>query len=101
MAKIVFSDFQAADRKLCLLLALQAAAGYTANHFLLHTFLDSMAHVTSHDGVKTDLLWLEQQRLVTTEAVGDVMKATITTLGMDAANGRTTIVGVKRPMPGE
>lgn len=101
IAKGTFAKFQAEDRKLCLLLALQSAAGYSANHFLLHTFLDSMAHVVSHDVVKNDLQWLQDQDLVELAVEGDVTKATITTRGVDCANGRTAIVGVKRPMPGE
>ena len=100
-SKGAFAKFQAEDRKLCLLLALQSAAGYTANHYLLHTFLGSMAHVASHDSVKNDLQWLEEQGLVDLTVDGDVTNAKITTRGLDCANGRTIIVGVKRPMPGE
>jgi transcriptional regulator CtsR len=99
--KGTFAKFQAEDRKLHVLLILENAAGYTANHELLHMFLDKLAHVVSHDVIKNDLLWLEEQRLLDVTTEGDLMTATITRRGLDAANGRTMVVGVKRPMPGE
>ncbi len=96
-----FANFQTEDRRLCLLLALQSAAGYTANHYLLHSFLEQVAHVVSHDVVKSDLVWLAEQGLLVTSVEADIIKAKLTTRGIDCANGRTTVPGVKRPMPGE
>lgn len=96
-----FAKFQAEDRRLHILFALENAAGYTINHVLLQTHLDNVAHVVSHDVVRNDLQWLEEQGLVVLTVDGSVTSAKITTRGVDCANDRTVIVGVKRPMPGQ
>ena len=95
-----FSDFQTEDRRLCLLLALAQATGYKSNHILLHSFLDSVGHSVSHDQVKTDLQWLNEQGLLTSTTVVDVFIPTITQRGQDVARGFAHVPGVKRPMPG-
>lgn len=100
MSKINFAQFQQEDRRLCLLLALEQAAGYEANHFLLNQFLDSVGHNISHDLVITEGQWLAEQSLLNIKAIGDSHIFTLTTKGVDCANGRTIVHGVKRPMPG-
>ena len=95
-----FAQFQQEDRRLCMLLALEQAAGYEANHFLLNQFLDSVqGHNISHDLVITEGQWLAEQGLVTAKQVGDAHIFKLTTKGVDCANGKTTVHGVKRPMP--
>ncbi len=95
-----FAQFQQADRRLCLLLALEQAAGYEANHFLLHQFLDFNGHNVSHDLVITEGQWLAEQGLLTIKTMQDSHIFTLTTKGVDCANGRTIVHGVKRPLPG-
>jgi hypothetical protein len=96
-----FADFQTSDRRLTLLLALENAAQYKANQFLLNRYCDTLGHSVSLDATRTDLAWLAEQGLVTTEAAQGVMVATLTQRGMDVANARTEVPGVARPAPGQ
>ncbi len=88
------------DRRLSLLLMLAETPGYRANAFLLR---DAIAEVYGHDAsidqVKTDVAWLAEQGLVSQTITGEVVMAALTARGVDAAAGRATVPGVKRPMP--
>ena len=96
-----FEQYQREDRRLTLLLALEGAAQYRANHYLLHRYCERLGHSVSHDTIKTDLRWLEEQQLLQLEDMGDVIVATATTRGIDVANARTVVPGVARPQPGQ
>ena len=96
-----FEDFQRKDRRLVILLALEGAAQYKANHFLLHRWCEQMGHSVSQDQVMSDLAWLSEQGLLTVEEAKDVTVATITQRGLDVANARTEVPGVARPAPGQ
>lgn len=88
------------DRRLSLLLVLKETPGYSANAFLLRDAIDSIyGHAASIDQVRTDIAWLAEQALVTSRTAGDVMLATLTARGADAAAGRAQVPGVKKPMP--
>ena len=88
------------DRRLSLLLVLAETPGYSANAFLLRDAIDSIyGHSASIDQVRTDIAWLAEQQLVTSRSTGDVTLATLTARGADAAAGRATVPGVKKPMP--
>lgn len=95
-----FAAFQAEDRRLCLLLALVQSTAYKSNHVLLQSFLESIGHAVSLDQVRTDLAWLEEQGLLTSETVAGVVIPTITQRGQDVARGFAHAPGVKRPAPG-
>jgi len=89
------------DRRLSLVLTLSESPGYTANAFLLQTAIDRIyGHSVSMDQVRTDLAWLAEQGLMTVKVTGDVNVATLTSRGVDVAAGRSTVPGVKRPLPG-
>ncbi len=97
-----FAKFQQEDRRLSLLLALDNAAQYKANHYLLLRYLGSVGHSVSHDTLRTELQWLAEQGLVTlANSSDDIVVATLTTRGMDVANARTLVPGVSRPQPGQ
>lgn len=88
------------DRRLSLLLMLAETPGYSANAFLLRDAIDSIyGHSASVDLVRTDIVWLTEQQLVTSRSTGDVMLATLTARGADVAAGRAHVPGVKKPMP--
>jgi len=89
------------DRRLVLLLLLDKAPGSESNHYLLREALGVKGHNTSHDIVAAELVWLEEQGLVTLEKLENMYIATLTARGHDAANGRCAIPGVKKPIPGE
>lgn len=96
-----FEDFQRKDRRLVILLALEGAAEYKANHFLLHRWCSQMGHSVSQDQVMGDLAWLSEQGLITVMVAQEVTIATITQRGLDVANARTEVPGVARPAPGQ
>lgn len=95
-----FEEYQRQDRRLTLLLALENAAQYRANHYLLHRYCESVGHSVSHDTIRTDLQWLSEQGLITLTGT-DVLVATATQRGIDVANARTVVPGVARPQPGQ
>lgn len=96
-----FADFQRNDRRLMILLALENAAEYKANHHLLQRYCGFMGHSVSVDSIKTDLQWLGEQGVITLDEQADVMVATLTMRGLDVANARTVVPGIARPAPGQ
>lgn len=95
-----FAEYQTADRRLVLLKALESAAQYRANAYLLRRFADSLGHVVSADRIEQDLAWLAEQELVSIEKALDVTVATLTARGQDVATGRARVPGVQQPAPG-
>lgn len=96
-----FTDMLNEDRRLVILRALAQDLGYSHNESIIHSILEKYGHHVSRQKVRTDLAWLAEQDLLTTETVGDTLIATITERGDDVAAGRATVPGVKRPLPGE
>lgn len=95
-----YQDTVSQDRRLSVLLVLNESPGYSCNVFLLQTAVsDIYGHTASLDQLRTDLAWLAEQGLVTTKTHGDVVVATMLARGVDVAAGRTTVPGVKRPLP--
>jgi Fe2+ or Zn2+ uptake regulation protein len=95
------SDVFTADRRLVILRLLEQAPGYAANDSILHSGLEHVGHRCSRDQVRTDLAWLAEQGLVEVEMLpgAKIVVATIVARGLDVANGRATVPGVKRPSP--
>lgn len=88
------------DRRLSLLLVLAQTPAYSANAYLLRDAIGQIyGHSASIDQVTGDIAWLAEQGLVTARTVSDVTLATLTSRGADAAAGRATVPGVKKPMP--
>ncbi len=94
-----FEAYQTEDRRLTLLRALQAAAQYTANAYLLRSYCGHLGHVVSADRIEQDIAWLDEQGLVDVQKPQGVTVATLTTRGLDVATGAATVPGVKRPLP--
>lgn len=95
-----FAAHLAEDRRLVILRVLLESSAYTANEFLLHSMVERLGHVVSTDRIRTDLSWLQEQELVTVEAVAGVRIAKLQIRGEDVARGRTEVPGVKRPRAG-
>lgn len=92
-----FSDFLRQDQRLVMLRLLAELPGYTSNSSVLVQLLEQFGHVMTRDQVKTELAWLAEQGLVTTDDAGSVLMAKITERGADVAAGRARQPGVKRP----
>ncbi len=95
-----YGQYETEDRRLVLLKALAAAAQYRANAYLLRRFCDQVGHTASADKIAGDLAWLAEAALLTTAAPApDVVVATLTTRGLDVAEGRAVHPGVAKPRP--
>ncbi|WP_421286112.1 ArsR family transcriptional regulator [Aeromonas veronii] len=86
-----------AQQRLVILRSLLDIGG-AANESILNDCLDQLGtgRVT-RDRVKTLLAWLEEQGLVRIERLATVQVAHLTGRGQDAAEGRATVHGVKKP----
>lgn len=94
-----YADLVAADRRLVILRILAESIGYTCNEHLIASLLESFGHVLSRDALRTELAWLEEQRLLTVQDVAGVTIAKLTARGADVAADRAWVPGVKRPVP--
>jgi hypothetical protein len=95
-----YAEFESEDRRLVLLRALQHAAQYRTNAFLLRRYCASVGHTVSADRLEQDLAWLKEQGLIELEQVDKVSVATLTPRGLDVATGAATLPGVQRLQPG-
>lgn len=86
------------DQRLVLLRSLEECGG-DANESVLQTCLDTYGHRVSRDVVRSHIAWLEEQGLCVTKDIAGCLVATITGRGLDVAEGRSTVPGVKRPRP--
>jgi Fe2+ or Zn2+ uptake regulation protein len=95
-----FAERIAQDRRLSILRLLERTPGYRVNESLLHLALEDLGHRTSHDQLRAELGWLAEQGLVALEEIAGVLIATATERGVDVAQGKAIVPGVKRPAPG-
>ncbi len=94
-----YADHFAKHVRLAILRFLDTAPGCRANSSILHSIVDELGLSSTRDQVKTELSWLEEQRLVTLVDLGHMLVATLTERGSDVATGRATVPGVQRPTP--
>jgi hypothetical protein len=86
--------------RLALLRALADLPKLTGNESILADLLDSVGLPLSRDQVRTGLTWLSEQGLVALKTPGGYHVAELTPQGLEGAEGRVRIPGVKRPLPG-
>lgn len=96
----VWEAAKEADRRLSILLLLAQDAQGSANEILLQDALPGLGHDPSLDTLRADLFHLRDVGAVMLAAPGGITTAQITARGLDAAHGRTTLPGVKKPRPG-
>jgi len=94
-----FEKHLAEDRRLALLRVLADSTGYQTNEYTLEAVLEDLGHHVSNARLRADLTWLSESELITTSTAGGVTIATLTQRGLDAARGKMTVPGVKRPRP--
>lgn len=97
-----FSALQREDRRLCILRYLAEDSDYSLNDSILDKALAGIGHAVSRDSLRTDIAWLREQGLVSTQEVmdGKVWVVTLDGRGLDVATGRTVVPGIARPRPG-
>ena len=90
------------DQRLVILRTL-AEDGYDANESILQDVLEAYGHNVSRDLVRNHALWLEEQGLVKIKRIdtgkGEFFVLEISQRGLDVAQGRVIVHGVKRPAP--
>jgi len=95
-----FTDLKNEHIRLTVLQLLAQDPGYDLNESILLTLVNEFGHQVSRDALRTHLAWLAEQGLLTVKVVGaNLQLAKLTTRGDDAAHGRASIPGVKRPGP--
>ncbi|PAL25490.1 hypothetical protein [Sphingopyxis sp. GW247-27LB] len=96
-----YADFHFQHVRLTILRILAEAPGYSANDSVLTDAVNAMGLVCTRDQLRTNLAWLEEQRLLTQlHPTPTLTVATISERGVDVAKGRSVIAGVQRPSPG-
>lgn len=95
-----FSEAFQPHLRLTILLVLAEAPEYRANSSILTSSAEEVGLSATRDQVRTELAWLEEQRLVTLTHPSDTMiVAKLTERGLDVARGRGNVPGVQRPSP--
>lgn len=100
MDRKTFAQLQAENRRCAFLRFLSEDVDYAMNTSLLQSALAEIGHGVSRDQVNVDAAWLEEQGLTVCEDIGGIVVVKITQRGLDVAEGRVVVPGVKRPGPG-
>ena len=85
--------------RITLLRLLEESPGYELNEAILTDGTEPYGFNPSRDRIRTELSWLEDQGLVGLDDGPGIMVATLTERGLDAAHGRVTVPGVRKPTP--
>ena len=96
-----YQRFVTEDRRLAILRILSEDTDYTVNDSILSTVLTTFGHDVPRDTLRADLAWLAEQELVTVDPIRDgrIYVARLSGRGLDVAQGRAVVPGVKRPRP--
>lgn len=94
----MIDDILTQDRRLVILRSLMDCNN-EANESILQDCLDAYGHNVSRDVVRGQIDWLAEQQLVTVENLRGFYVVTLTSRGLDVAEGRARVAGVKRPRP--
>lgn len=87
--------------RLAILRMLEDAPRYTSNVSIMTDLLPRFGITYSRDQVVTELSWLAEQGMLTSEELaGGFIVATATTRGVEIAQGIAKHPGVQRPRPG-
>lgn len=91
---------QEEHRRLVVLQILADTPGYRANLGLVADAVESMGVPSSRAQIATAAAWLAEQGLVSTRDVGGMCIAQLRDAGLDVAQGKAQVPGVRRPSPG-
>ena len=86
-------------RRYAILRILSRQTRREANSAVLRSALDALAHPLSHDALAGELVWLEEQGLITLETLAELRIARLLPRGQDLVEDRATHPGVWRPEP--
>lgn len=95
-----YLEFLKPDRRLCILRLLTETNG-SANDSVLQTGLARLGHArVSREDIRDDLKFLNDCGCLTSEWYGGVQVVNITRRGVEAAEGKVYVAGVKQPSIG-
>lgn len=94
-----YADTIRRHRRLAILRHLEACTGYTSNASILTDVLAGVGVKSSRSQVITEVSWLADQGMVTTEDRGDFVVVTATQSGVEIAQGVVNHPEVQRPSP--
>lgn len=100
MTHVTYTDLTNADQRLYVLKSL-VNMGYDANDQMLITALEAFGHRISHSDMIDHLSFLANLNLVVLSKIANLTKVELTQKGQDVADGRTLIIGIRRPKAGE
>lgn len=95
-----YREMVMADLRLLVLRILAEAPGYECNSSVMQMMLQNCGHAVSRDLLHTEIAWLVEQGLLTQRVIINIHVATLSVRGLDVANGRATLPGVRKPEPG-
>ncbi len=95
-----FEDVVREHLRITILRILLESPSYTMNDSMITDMTKNYGQTPSRDKTRTELFWLKEQGLIRTDGEGKLIIASLTERGADAARGRTTVPGVKRPSAG-
>ncbi len=92
-----YVDHLRKHRRLSILRILDGAPGYSSNESILTGMLNQFRIGSTRDQVRTELAWLAEQGLVTTEDLAGLYMATATQRGIEISQGISTHPDIARP----
>ncbi len=94
-----YGDYFSEHLRLTILRVLAEAPAYTSNSSILHSAANDLGLPATRDQIRTELSWLQEQRLITVQDAHGLAVVTLAERGLDAAEGRAHVPGIKRPAP--
>lgn len=91
------ANLETEHRRLAILKHLARSSEYTSNASILIDVVRGVGVATSESQMHTSLAWLDEQELIQMTDHGHVVVAVATAQGVDVAEGRSVVPGVKRP----
>jgi DNA-binding transcriptional ArsR family regulator len=95
----MLAELMKEHQRLVILRMLSEDSGYDLNESILQDGINAVGLDISRDALRTQLAWLEEQGLISVENVGNIKVARLNGRGLDVANGRANVPGIKRPSP--
>ncbi|AMK10865.1 hypothetical protein [Pseudodesulfovibrio indicus] len=95
-----YGEVVAEHLRITILRLLAEQPDYTLNDSMIRDLVPQFGFRPSRDNVRTQLAWLAEQGLVSTQCNGGCYIAHLTERGEEVAKGYATVPGVKRPSPG-
>lgn len=95
-----FAEGYATHVRIAVLRLLAEASEYRLNASIINDMVAQLGLSASRAQIMTQIAWLDEQGLVTSRDLpSGLVVATLTERGHDAAIGRITVPGVRRPGP--